>query len=127
MSNTYAKVVTAVTANTSVTFPGFNGALITNRGAGGAITLTLDDPTTANAGCWCEIFIVADQSVTLRAVSASKMTVFNNAAATSIAWTTASNKIGSGCKVTCDGTTWLVQLNPGTTSGAATAATLTIA
>src|SRR5438552_16492634 len=127
MSNTYAKVVTPVTANTSLTFPGFNGALVTNRGAGGAVTLTLDDPTTANAGCWCEMSIVADQSVTLRAVSASKLTVFNNAAATSIAWTTASNKIGSGCTAVSDGTTWLIMLNPGTTSGAATAAQVTIA
>ena len=127
MSNTYAKVVTAVTANTSLTFPGFNGALVTNRGASGAVTLTLDDPTTANAGCWVQTFNIAAQNVTLRAVSASKLTVFNNAAATSIAWSTASNLIGSGCTAVSDGTTWLIMLNPGTTSGAATAAQVTIA
>jgi hypothetical protein len=118
--------VTAKTANYTIT-GSENGAVLTNRGAGGAVTFTLPDPTASFIGFTVRFFNVADQNVTVRAVSASKLTVFNNAAATSIAFTTAGNLIGSGCTAVCDGTTWLIFLNPGTTSGAQTAVQLTIA
>ena len=100
--------------------------LLTNRGAA-TMTWTLPDPSAALTGVWVETFNIGANGVTLRAVSASKLTVFNNAAATSIAWSTAGNIIGSGCTATCDGTTWLIHLNPGTTSAAQTAAQVTIA
>lgn len=127
MSTFKPKLISVQATSASITFPNFNGAFITNRGATGAATYTLDDPTTANAGSWVEFFIVADQTVTVRAVSASKMTVFNNATATSIAYSTGSQKIGNGMRCTSDGTTWLVTLSPATTSAAQTTATATIA
>lgn len=125
MPSAQAREVTAKTADYTLTAGDMYG-LFTNRGAS-AMTFTLPDPSAALAGAWVQVFIVTDASVTLRAVSASKMSVFNNGTATSIAWATAANRIGSGCTVVCDGTTWLVMLNPGTTSGAATAAQVTIA
>lgn len=125
MSSAVAREIVNKTADYTVTAGDMYG-LLTNRGAA-AMTWTLPDPSAGLAGAWVETFNVGASGVTLRAVSASKLVVFNNATATSIAWSTASNIIGSGCKATCDGTSWLIQLNPGTTSGAATAAQVTIA
>ena len=127
MSTFKPKLVSVQAASASITFPNFNGAFITNRGAVGAVTYTLDDPTAANTGSWVEVFIVTDQTVTVRAVSASKVTVFNNQTATSIAYSTAGQKMGNSLRAVSDGTTWLISLFPSTTSAAQTAATATIA
>ena len=60
-------------------------------------------------------------------MSASKVTVFNNQTATSIAYSTAGQKMGNSLRAVSDGTTWLISLFPSTTSAAQTAATATIA
>lgn len=85
------------------------GTLFTNRGAGGAVTFTLPAIADVASGWWADFFIVADQTVTLTA-PANKLTTFNNATATSAAFSTASEKIGGAARVVFDGTTYLLRL-----------------
>lgn len=73
------------------------GTRFTNRGAVGAVTITLPTPPTGVAswdGYWLEFYGVADQSIVL-AAAAGKAVTFNNAAATSIAASTGGQKIGA--------------------------------
>jgi len=67
------------------------GGIFTNRGAGGAVNFTLPAPAAALNGAYYDFFVVADQSVTLTAPS-GKLVVFNNAAATSAALSTSSQR-----------------------------------
>ena len=74
-----------------------SGTRFTNRGASGAITVTLPTPQTGVQswdGWWCELFGVADQNIILAAAS-TKAAAFNNAACTSIAAQTGGQKIGA--------------------------------
>ncbi len=77
------------------------GKVLTNSGASGAVVLTLPVLADVWQGWNVEVFIVADQTVTVTAPS-GKLVVFNNAAATSIAFSTATEKIGAGVKVFYD-------------------------
>ena len=107
--------VEAKTANYTLS-PSDFGKIFTNRGASAAVTFTLPDPAPQYAGAWVRFMVEADQNVTIRAVSASKLVVFNNAAATSIAFSTAGERIGGGCLAVCNdnGTKWLIFVNLGT-------------
>lgn len=74
------------------------GTIFSNRGAGGAIVMTLPNLTNSQAGStwdgfWVEAQVEADQSLTV-AAAAGKAVTFNNAAATSLALSTAGQKIG---------------------------------
>ena len=80
------------------------GTVFTNRGASGAVTFTLPTPTS---GAYYFFAGVADQNITITAGSAIAVTV-NNAAATSIAFSTSSQKIGSFAVAIADGTQWLL-------------------
>lgn len=80
------------------------GTLFTNTGATGAVTFTL--PAETNTGLWFEFMVTAGQNVTVTA-AAGKLVAFNNAAATSITYSTAGELIGSGVRVACDGTKWI--------------------
>lgn len=85
------------------------GTIFTNRGASGAVTFTLPAPTS---GAYYFFAGVADQNITITAGSAIAVTV-NNAAATSIAFSTTSQKIGSFAVAIADGSSWLL-VNLGT-------------
>jgi hypothetical protein len=85
------------------------GTVFTNEGASGAVTFTLPAPTS---GAYYFFAGVADQNITITAGSAIAVTV-NNAAATSIAFSTTSQKIGSFAVAIAVGTKWLL-VNLGT-------------
>ena len=103
----YVLNVVAKTANYTVT-TAENGTLFTNAGAAGAVTFTL--PTVAK-GLRYQFFAEADQTVTVAGATGT-LVVFNDAAANSIAFSTASEKIGGGCEVIANaaGTKWLVKI-----------------
>lgn len=99
-----ASTVSAKTANYTIgtvatdTF----GTIFTNRGAVGSVTFTLPAPT---AGAYYFFAGIADQNIVITAGSAIAVTV-NNAAATSIAFSTTSQKIGSFAVAIADGANW---------------------
>lgn len=105
---TFPRTVIAKTADYTVT-ENDNGTLFTNRGATGAVIFTL--PATAEKGLRYGFYVVADQNVTVTAGTADTMVVFNDATADSVAFSTASKKIGAYVEVYGDGTGWLVQAN----------------
>jgi hypothetical protein len=85
------------------------GTIFSNRGAAGAVTFTLPTPT---AGTYYFFSSVVAQTMTITAGSAIAVSV-NNAACTSIAYSTASQQIGSFAVAIADGTQWLL-VNIGT-------------
>jgi hypothetical protein len=93
-----------------------SGTVFTNRGAGGAVTFTL--PTIADSAGVVFYFMncVLAQDLTISAPSAN-MVAFNNITATSIAFSTASQRAGGGAMLVCDGVKWLafVMANVGAT------------
>lgn len=74
------------------------GTMFTNRGAGGAVTMTLPNlnatPRGNWDGYWVEFQGVADQNISV-AAAAGKAVCLNNAAATSLTASTAGQKIGA--------------------------------
>lgn len=72
--------------------------LFTNTGAGGAVTFTLPPIADVVDGWSVSFMATAGQAITVAAPSGLLVT-FNNAAATSIAFSTASEIIGSGVHV----------------------------
>lgn len=106
-----ARKFSAKTANYTLTKDDI-GIVITNRGATGAVTCTLPALADISAGWFASFFVVADQSFTVTA-PANKLTAFNNATATSIAFSTSAEKIGGGVTVEYDGTTYLAHVELG--------------
>lgn len=96
-----------------------NGTLFTNKGDADAINFTL--PTTAKKGLHYGFFAVADFILKVTGGTADTLVVFNDAAADSIAFATASEIVGSMFEVYGDGALWLVK-----TSLAADSVTVTI-
>jgi len=96
--------VVAKTANYSATTAD-TGTMFTTTGATGAVTFTLP-AVSGRAGVWYEFMNTVDQTMTVTA-PANTLVAFNNATATSIAFSTASEKIGSGVRVFCDGAKWV--------------------
>lgn len=86
--------VVAKTANYTLTAADV-GKCFTNTGAAGAVVFTLP---TAAPGYVFEFFVTANQTVTITAPS-GKLIAFNNAAATSAAWSTSNEKIGQSARV----------------------------
>lgn len=84
-------LVVAKTADYTVVNGTDNETLLTNQGAGAAVVFTL--PTTLARGQHFRFFCEAGQTITITA-PAGKLVVFNNAAATSIAFSTSAEKIG---------------------------------
>jgi hypothetical protein len=107
------KKVTALAANATLNNTHFGG-LITNRGASGAITLTLPDASAAFRGAWFEYFGVADQTITFTATTVDTLVSFNDAAVDSVAFSTSGEKIGARADFVCDGTSWIVSQVRGT-------------
>lgn len=92
--------------------PGDCGKLFTNRGAGGAIVLTLPAVADIPTGWNMRWFVIADQSLTVTAPSGT-LCGYNNVSRTSIAFSTTSEKIGGGGLIVYDGTKYLTFLNIG--------------
>lgn len=85
-----------------------NGTPFTNRGATGSVTFTL--PKIA-ANYRFLFRVVADQAVTVASKEGSNVVAMNNAAASSVAFSTGGQQIG-GCVVvqsSQDGTLWYVE------------------
>ncbi len=98
---------TAKTANYTIKANDLNGTVFTNRGAAGAVTFTLPAPTAVPAGAFYLFLGIADQNIIVQVPSAGTLIALNNAAATSLAAQTASQKIGSLMLFQCDGTSWI--------------------
>lgn len=84
------------------------GKIFTNKGATAAVNFTLPAASGVAAGWWCEFFVVADQNVTITSTPADKMVTKGDAAADSIALSTAGELIGGGFRVVSDGDLWYV-------------------
>lgn len=97
--------VMAKTANYTV-LEADNNTLFTNRGATGGVTFTL--PATPKLGLRYGFYVVADQDLKVAAGTGDTLVTFNDAAADSVAFQTASEKIGGYFEVIGDGTGWLV-------------------
>jgi hypothetical protein len=94
------RTVTAKTGDYTVVIAD-TGKVLTTLGASGAVNFTL--PAVASATGREFTFVNAvDQNMTVTAPSGTMVT-FNNAAATSVAFSTSSQKIGGGVRVVCDG------------------------
>jgi hypothetical protein len=74
----------------------------------GAVTLTLPAPATALTGLTYMITNIADQDLIVASGTADTMIIHNDLAADSVAYSTASKKIGGSFRFICTGTKWLV-------------------
>lgn len=80
-----------------------SGTIFTNAGATAAVNFTL--PATASCnGCFWIFAVGADQTVTVTAGTADTMVAKNDIAADSVAFSTASLKVGGAFMVFGDGT-----------------------
>lgn len=86
------------TANYNVSYPADNNVHFTTRGAAGAVTFTLPALAAANKGVRNRFTNEADQNMTITA-PAGKLVTFNNLAATSVALSTAGQKIGGSFEI----------------------------
>lgn len=85
-----------------------NGTLFHTTGAAGAVTFTLPAVATCK-GLRFGFFNVADQNMTVASAAAGGLITFNNAAASSVAYSTAGNKIGAYTEVIgLSATKWMV-------------------
>lgn len=100
--------VVALTASATLTNDDM-GKVLTNRGAAGAVTITLPTPSGDNAGGSVEVRVVADQNVIVNCSTNDKIVIINDAAADSVAWQTSSEKIGGGGRFVSDGTNWFFE------------------
>lgn len=78
-----------------------SGSVITTRDATGAVTFTLPTPGAAYVGFEFEFISVRDQSMTVAGTTAGDVVTFNNAAAASVAASTAGQKIGARIRAIC--------------------------
>lgn len=97
--------VVALTADTTLTNNDL-GKTFTNRGAAGAIIITLPVASGDNSGGEIRVRVLADQNVTVITSPADKLVIINDAAADSVAFSTSSQKIGGGGMFESDGTNW---------------------
>jgi len=81
---------------------GDTGAVFTNYGATTAVTFTL--PAITDGSYEFEFVALADFAITIASGTADTLITFNDAAADSVALSTASEIIGGGVKVCCNGT-----------------------
>lgn len=113
LSKNLYQEISAKTASYQI-LPEDIGKTFTNRGASGAVTLTLPVVTDLTPGWWCRFYIVADQTLTIASQGSNdNIAAFNDAAADSIAFSTSGEKIGAGGELVWDGTSWLAFLNLG--------------
>lgn len=132
MAQSDRRDILALTADTTITFPGYNGALITNEGATGAVNITIPAGSAELRGAWFEVYVAVNQSVTVTTAVTDTMAQDGDVATDSIAWSTSSHKVGNSAKFTCLGAgtaasvaAWVCQLFPAATT--TTIATTTLA
>lgn len=93
------------TADATIT-TAMNNTLFTTLGAAGAVNFTLPAP---QKGLRYGFFNAVDQNMTVTAAAAGQLITFNNAAAASVAFSTAGNKIGGRIEVVgISATKWAV-------------------
>lgn len=100
------KKSSALTANTTLNATHFGG-VVTNRGAAGAITITIPD-SGSFSGAWFEYHGHANQNVSFVAATAGDLVGINDAAVNSAHYNTANQKIGASATFFSDGTSWFV-------------------
>lgn len=88
-----------------------SGTVFTTTGATAAVNFTL--PAIADGPFFFIFLNGADQNMTITAQTADTLVAYNDLTADSIALSTASEKIGGGMMVICDGTTLFVVTLPG--------------
>jgi hypothetical protein len=98
------------------------GSVITNRGGSATLTITLPAPASTPVGVWVEVFVVADQTVTINTTAGDQIVGPNDAAATSISFSTSGEKIGNGAWMVNDGTSWLAFIHLGDEANSVTVA-----
>lgn len=113
-----AHTASAITINTTVGVTHW-GKLLTNRGAAGALVLTLPAPTAAVAGAWFLYRGVADQNMSFTTATVDTLVVLGDATADSLTFSTGGQLIGALALISCDGTSWFATA----LSGAGTIAT----
>jgi len=86
-----------------------SGTMFTTTGASGAVTFTLPAVATST-GVWYEFVNTVGQNMVISA-PADTLVAFNDATATSLTYSQASELIGASAKVTCDGSKWLLQVH----------------
>lgn len=106
--------VITVTADVTLS-DGDVGKIVTNRGASGAVIITLPAASSTNAGGSILVLPTANQSLTVTG-TADTMIIVNDLTADSVSVQTASQMIGGGLDFVSDGTGWhaLVLGNGGT-------------
>lgn len=98
--------IAAKTASYTVLASDKCGTVFTNRGAAGAITITLPSPTLFPAGWFFHIVGVAGQNIIVATLTVDTLITFNDVAADSAATQTAGALIGAHALVFSDGTSW---------------------
>lgn len=82
-----------------------NGSLLTVTAAA---TITLPAPAAAYKGMWLDIVNIADVNMTIASGTADTLVVFNDVAADSVAFSTASEKVGAAVRAICNGSLWIL-------------------
>jgi hypothetical protein len=82
------------------------GKIICNLGASGAVNITLPAPTTCSPGDSIMVLSCADQNLTVTSGTADTLITLHDVAADSVAFSTASEKIGGGWTFVCVGSKW---------------------
>jgi hypothetical protein len=123
-----------LTADTTLTFPGYGGAFITNSGATAAVVITLPASSTVLAGSYCWVYVTVNQDVTVATTTTDTLIVDGDVAADSIGWVTSSHKVGNGAMFVCIGAAtagsvggWACMLSPGATTTTIATQTITTA
>ena len=98
-----------------------SGTVFTTGGATTQVEFTL--PAVANSDGLVYWFINAKDSEMKLSAPTGTLCGFNDIAANSLAYTTASNQAGCGFMAVCDGTKWYVGCMPGQDSATITLAT----
>jgi hypothetical protein len=84
------------------------GTVFTNRGASGAVIFTLPAPGENVKGYWYRFVGHAGQNITVKTATVDTLVTKNDAAADSVALSTAGELIGGVMEAYCDGTSWFV-------------------
>ena len=82
-----------------------SGTMFVTRGTAATFTFTL--PTTAPKGVYYTFYNAVDLNLVVAAGTSGGLVTHNNAAASSVAFQTTSQKVGASLKVIGDGTSWL--------------------
>ena len=110
-----AQDVVAKTADYTIK-PRDNGTMFTNRGAAGTVIFTLPKINAQNGlkGVKFDFFTVAAQILRVTSDPADSLVTTADAAADTVSSIAG---IGTHFRVVSDGTSWLVQADPGTVAG----------